>query len=886
MSIPAGEQLGPYRIVESIGVGGMGEVYRSRDSRLNRDVAIKVSAERFSERFSREAQAIAALNHPNVCHLYDVGPNYLVMELVEGETLAARIRAGALPLDEAMAIARQIADALDAAHEKGIIHRDLKPGNIKIKPDGTVKVLDFGLAKTGGMQLAPSENSPTITGAPATEVGVIMGTAAYMAPEQARGKPVDKRVDIWAFGVVLYEMVTGKRLFQGDTTTEILAGVLKEEPNWDTVPPALKRLLRRCLERDPQKRLRHIGDVMSLVDEQPLTAAGTVRAVQQRSWLWPGIAAILLIGLTTLGYLYLRGTAPVAPENQARFQIPAPTGTVPFSLSPDGRRLVYGGINQATATSQLWVRTLDSLEAHPLPDTEGAGFTFWSPDSRFVAFVSQQKLKKVDVSGGPAQIIGDLPSAGAFRGGSWNEQGDMIIGLQGSPLLRVSASGGTPVPVTALDAKRAETAHFFPSFLPDGRHFVYLAVSGNVDNVGVYSGTLDAKPEEQQAKLVVVTNAGPVFTPPWGGAKAQLLYMRSGSIVTHTLDTASVQLTGDPVPVAEGVGTVTVGVGRAAYAFVSVSSNGALVYRVGPNGADENAQLTWYSREGKALSTVGDPGPYQNVLLAPDQVRASVVRGGDIWIMDLMRGTSTRLTTEGAVVQSSGVWSRDGKRVAYAANLKGVLGIYRKASDGSGTEDLVWKGEGVAGPSDWSPDGRYMMFSVTDSKTSFDQWWVQVEGEGERKAAPFLNTEFQELASRLSPDGKWVAYFSNRSGRTEIYVQPFNPEAGSAPAAEFVVSKGGAIGMPRWRSDGKEIFYLSRDSKFMAVEVSTSPSFHAGEPKVLFDAPPGFVRTNTPGALADVAADGKRFLLVAPVVRAATQNQFTAVLNWTSILKR
>jgi roadblock/LC7 domain-containing protein len=457
--------------------------------------------------------------------------------------------------------------------------------------------------------------------------------------------------------------------------------------------------------------------------------------------------------------------------------------------------------------------------------------------------------------------------------------------MGGRPLYRVPSGGGTPVPVTALDSTRAEAAHFLPSFLPDGRHFVYLAVSGTAANLGVFTGSLDAKPQEQHPKLLVATNAGPVFTPAWGGAKAQLLYMRDGSIVAQTLDTGNIQLVGEAVPVAEGVGAVTVGVGGAAYAFVTASWNGTLVYRGGANGADPTSQLTWYSRDGKMLGTAGDPGPYQNVLLAPDQVRAAVVRSNDVWVMDLVRGTSTRLTTAGALVNSSGVWSPDGTHIAYTASPKGVLGVYQKASDGSGNEELLWKGEGVVGPSDWSPDGRFVLFSVNDPKTGLDQWWLQTQGD--HKAAPLLHTEFTELAGRFSPDGKWVAYFSNRSGRSEVYVQPFHPDNASAPSPEFVVSKGGAIGMPRWRSDGKEIYYLSRDGKIMAVDVSTSPSFHAGEPKVLFEAPAGFVRSNTPGALADAAKDGKRFLLVMPVARAATaQEQFTAVLNWTAALKK
>jgi serine/threonine protein kinase len=444
MSLAPGEQLGPYRVIAMIGAGGMGEVYRAQDTRLNRDVAIKVAGERFSERFAREAQTVASLNHPNICHLYDVGPSYLVTELLEGPTLADRMRQGPIPLPEALEIARQIVDALDAAHEKGVVHRDLKPGNIVLKADGTVKVLDFGLAKTGIPSIPASTESPTLTGS-ATQAGVILGTAAYMSPEQAKGRPVDRRADIWSFGVVLYEMVTGQRLFEGESTTEVLAGVLKEEPNWNLVPHPVKRLLRKCLQRDPQQRLRHIGDAMLLIDTEASPAVSVAPVIRRRSWLWPAVAAVLLLATAGLAYSYVRLGSVQPPENLTRFQIPAPENPTAFSISPDGRRLVYFAPgSQPTQTTQLWVRPMDSLEAHPVPGTEGANYSFWSPDSRYLAFPSQGKLKKVDISGGPAQTICDL--AGPFRGGSWNQQGDIIFAVAARPLFRVSSSGGTPVP--------------------------------------------------------------------------------------------------------------------------------------------------------------------------------------------------------------------------------------------------------------------------------------------------------------------------------------------------------------------------------------------------------------------------------------------------------
>ena len=877
MSLAPGAKLGPCEILAPIGAGGMGEVYRAHDSRLDRDVAIKVSSERFSERFSREAHAIAALNHPNVCQVYDVGPNYLVMELVDGPTLAECIRKGAMPLDEALKIARQIADGLDAAHEKGIVHRDLKPGNVKIKPDGTVKVLDFGLATAGRAAVAQSENSPTLT--EATEAGTILGTASYMAPEQAAGKPVDRRVDIWAFGVVLYEMVTGKRPFRGETTTEVLASVLKEEPKWDQVPAQIQHLLRRCLEKDPQHRLRHIGDVMALVGEPlaiPQNPAGRKR------WLWPSVAALLLIVTTAaLGYVNTRGRPLDVQEPERRYQIPIPENTFvgPFAVSPDGRWLVFRATD---ATPRLWLRTLDSLEAHPLPGTENAmpaRSLFWSPDSRFIAFAGVDgKLKKIDAAGGPPQNICDLPVG--YLGGSWNVDGVIIFGSQGG-VLRVSAGGGTPAAVTVTDAARTELSHVSPSFLSDGRHFVYFAASGNPENQGIYIGSVDAKPEDQPRRRLLPAGFSPLYAPSADTGSGQLLFLRQGTLLAQTLDARRLELTGEPVPIAERVG----GTPADYTGFFTASATGVLIYRnlVG----DEISQLTWYERQGKPLGVAGEPRSYTNLLLSPDGTRASVVVAGDIWLVDLARGTSIRLTTAGALVSSPGVWSPDGSHIAYTANPGGVLGIYQKASSGAGTEELLWKGDGLAGPTHWSSDGNFLVFGVVGPKTGPDVWALPLK---DRKPFPVLNSEFSEIGPRFSPDNRWIAYRSNESGgKYEIYVTPFTPQTSprsSGAAARWPVSKGGTAGMPRWRSDGKELYYLTADGKIMAVEITTNPSFRAHEPKILVQTPAGFVRGAFPGALGDVAADGNKFLLAMPVDRRGTPQDFTVVLNWTAVLKK
>jgi eukaryotic-like serine/threonine-protein kinase len=567
MSLSAGAKLGPYEILALIGAGGMGEVYRAHDTRLSRDVAIKVSAERFSERFEREARAIAALNHLNVCHLYDVGTNYLVMELVEGPTLQERIKNGAIPLAEALAIARQIADALEAAHEKGITHRDLKPGNIKIKPDGTVKVLDFGLAKIGGTPAARSDHSPTIpmgqTETGQTEAGMILGTAAYMSPEQAKGKPVDQRADIYSFGVVLYEMVTGTRLHEGETTTEVLASVIKEEPRWDKVPPQVQRLLRRCLEKDPQKRQRHMGDVMALVDDAPPASVPAIARPAPKKGLWAAVVAAIVLAATVAAILWVPWR-PKVNTQAIRFEI-QPTEKMTFinggfpMLSPDGKWVVFPATGSDGVT-RMWLRALDSVEVRPLAGTESGNNlpppVFWSPDSRFIAFSSTPgpfapgQLKKLDIAGGPPQTICNVPAS--VPGGTRNRDGVIVFGANSSPgLLRVSAAGGVATPVTVVDRSRGELAHRFPHFLPDARHFLYLRISSRPENSGIYTGSIDAMPEAQSLKPVMLSNRQAMYAASPGGGPGHLLFLRDTTLFAQPFDPGRLELSGEAVPVAD-----------------------------------------------------------------------------------------------------------------------------------------------------------------------------------------------------------------------------------------------------------------------------------------------------------------------------------------------
>jgi predicted Ser/Thr protein kinase/Tol biopolymer transport system component len=614
----------------------MGEVYRARDSRLNRDVAIKVSAERFTERFEREARAIASLNHPNICHLYDVGSSYLVMELVEGPTLSDRIAEGAMPLAESLEVARQIADALEAAHEKGIVHRDLKPGNVKIKSDGTVKVLDFGLAKMGGTPTAHTDHSPTITMG-GTEAGMILGTASYMSPEQAKGKPVDQRADIYAFGAVLYEMLTGERLHHGETTTEVLASVIREEPRWDKVPAQVQRLLKKCLEKDPQKRLRHIGDVIALVDDAPskLTAPSRSR-LGTVAWIAAGVVLLAIVA-AIVWWAPWRGQPNLQP---VRFQIPPSENMVfrPFGgnpvLSPDGRWAVFPATGPDKVTRD-WIRALDSVEVRPLVGTERANAPiFWSWDSRFIAFstgaaggVGGGQLKKLDVSGGPAQTICDLPAA--VQGGTWNRDGVIVFGTNNNgPIQRVSAAGGVATPVTVLDASRKETGHRWPQFLPDGRHFLYQRTSTDPAFAGIYVGSIDTKPEGQSLKPVLLSDRQAAYTPSLTGGRGDLLFLRDTTLFAQPFDPANSELSGEAVPVTDQVGSFAPGFAG----LFSISENGVLAYRAGTSGSLE--QLTWVDLQGKAIGTLGDKGHPANPAVSPDGTLIAVSQ------FDVQRGNS------------------------------------------------------------------------------------------------------------------------------------------------------------------------------------------------------------------------------------------------------
>jgi len=878
MALAAGDRLGPYEILSLLGKGGMGEVYRARDSRLGRDVALKVSAQQFGERFEREARAVAALNHPNICTLHDIGPNYLVMELVEGQNLSERIHAGAIPLDESLNFARQICDALEAAHDKGIVHRDLKPANIKIKTDGTVKVLDFGLAKMPATSTDATESSATMTMA-STEAGMILGTAGYMAPEQARGMPVDKRADIWAFGVVLYEMVTGHRLHKGDTMSDTLAAVLKDDPDWDRVPSKFQRLLRRCLQKDPKHRLRDIGDAMPLLEDSP--AAAEPATSSRLPWV---VAAVLGIAVLGFAIFYLRQKPAALPEVM-RFEIRVPdkvtfasSGT--FALSPDGRHLAFSA-RSPDGTPRVWVQDMDALEARQLTNTYTGNNVppyFWSPDSRFVVYSENSpKLKKVDILTGLAQDICDKP--GPPIGGSWNSDGTIIFGSNTSGLWRVPASGGVATALTKLDPARLEREHELPSFLPDGKHFLYLRLSTVPAESGIFAGSIDDPPDKQSNKRLLATTFGAYYVRSTAASptpsKGSLLFMRDGTLMAQTFDPDKLELSGEATAIAERIGSAF------ETAYFSASPN-AVVYKTANPG--RMLQLTRFDGQGKILGVVGEPGDILSTRFSPDGTRvvfrkdSPTLDGTDLWQLDLARDTTTRFTFgPGSAIFP--IWSPDGAEIVFSSNRDGVFSLYRKPANGAKEEELLLRTKENIAAFSWSRDGRFLLYDSSAEPTfvKSDMWVLPMQGD--RKPFPFLQTRFEEGLGTFSPDGRWVAYISDETGRAEVYVRPFKESAGGTETGgKWIISRDGANqAPPKWRDDGKQIVYVDLKGMLWAVDLDTGSAVQARTPRQLFQIPSG---SNQPG----ITGDLKTFLIPVPVEQKVPQN-FTVMLNWTSLIK-
>ncbi|MGQ0720747.1 MAG: protein kinase domain-containing protein [Candidatus Eiseniibacteriota bacterium] len=885
MRLAVGNRLGPYEIRAALGAGGMGEVYRARDTKLHRDVALKILPEPFATdpdrlaRFQREAQLLASVNHPQIASIYGFeeadGVRALVLELVEGPTLADRIAQGPLPLDEALPVARQITEALDAAHAVGIIHRDLKPANIKLRPDGAVKVLDFGLAKAlePASRDADSSQSPTMTSPAMTQMGVILGTAAYMSPEQAKGRAADKRSDIWAFGCVLFEMLTGHRAFQGEDVADTLALVLRSEPAWGLLPPgtppSIRRLLRRGLEKDRKRRLADAADARLELEESATESAAAGAAVEppRSSWrisvrngfLWAAAGALLATSIWFARGMLVEETPDDTSVIRSSILLPGRLGSrwggtlgPNLALSPDGRRLAFVATD-ASGRHQLWLRDLDGTAARPLPDTDEGTSPFWSPDGRWLAFVAGGRLRKLNPSGGPAVTLCES----ALAGGTWSRDDVILFTHSGTQTLaQVHAAGGAPSLLTELESE--EYRHANPYFLPDGRHFLYVTI-GLMEQVAVYVASLDS---QERTRLSVDAE----FVQVAGGS---LLFVRGSTLMAQPFDERRRALVGAAVPISEHLRMDYSWRGR----YFSVSPAGLLVFQEDPSPGFE---LVWFDREGRRLGTLGEPTDYMDVSLSPDGGRALVSIGEpgttnrDLWIFDVARGLRTRFTTSPAA-ETHSIWSPDGSRIVFDSMRKGHRDMYQKAANGTGDEELLFEDEFDKNPVSWSPDGRSILYIRRNAGT-VNLWVLPLEGD--RKPFPFRESPFFEVPGAFSPDGRWVAYGSTESGRTEIYVSPF-----PGPGEKVQVSPGGGFN-PKWRRGGNEIFYLSPDNKLMVASVVASAErFHVGEVKPLFELP-----KVGPRITHDVSADGQRVLAVMRKPEAGS-SPLTLVINWPALLR-
>jgi serine/threonine protein kinase len=878
-----GECISHYQILEKLGRGGMGEVFLATDLSLGRKIALKFLPDLFTgnsermARFEREAKLLASLNHPNIAAIHELGEahgkHFLVLEFVEGATLAQSLSKGPFSIEESLRVCRQIAEGLEAAHEKGIIHRDLKPANIKVTPEGKVKVLDFGLAKASEGEITETDgsDSPTLSIS-----GAVLGTAAYMSPEQARGSQLDWRCDIWSFGVVLFEMLTGKRLFAGETISDTLAAVIRAEIDWNVLPVdtpgSIRALLRRCLTKDRKQRLQAIGDARIAIEEylanpagttEPETAAITGRHGPREKLAWC-IAIVFVVATAVLsvkGILDFRKARVEEPE--IRFEVITPPTSDPtgLTLSPDGRLLAF--VASAEGQPRLWLRPLDSAAAQPLAGTEGATDPFWSPDSQSIGFFAGDKLRRIHVAGGPPQTLASAPND---LGGTWNRDGLIVFAPSWqAPLYRVPALGGNPLAITQLDPPH-HMAHGWPQFLPDGRHLLFFASGADS---GIYLGSLDS----DEIRLLIAADTTAVYAPP-----GYLLFMRQRTLFAQRFDATRLDLIGDAVPIADSVAfNSTNNIGG-----FSVSETGMLAYRAASGAA--RRCIAWFDRSGKEVGTLGgvDENNLRHPELSPDGRRLAidrtVQRNADVWLIDTMQGVPSRFTFDGAA-DSFPIWSPDGSRIIFCSNRKGSFDLYQKASSGAGDDELLLESALDEFPNDWSPDGRFVLYVQVEPKTGFDIMVLPLFGA--RKPYPFVNTSFSEGNAQFSPDGRWVAYQSNESGRSEIYVQPF-----LGPGGKWQVSTNGGI-EPRWSRDGKELFFIAPDAKLMAAPIKFSgESPKSGVPEALFQ-----TRIVDGGQIISakhqyaVAPNGQRFLINV-TVNESTVLPITIITNWARTLKK
>jgi serine/threonine-protein kinase len=897
-----GQRIAHYRVQEKIGAGGMGEVYRAQDTRLCRDVALKVLPEAFARdaermaRFEREAKVLASLNHPNIASIYGLeesnGTRALVMELVEGPTFAERISQGPLPLEEALALAKQIADGLEYAHERGVIHRDLKPSNVKLTRESQVKLLDFGLARAleGETTEEELQNSPTLSAA--TPTGVLLGTAAYMSPEQARGKRVDRRADIWAFGCVVYEMLTGLGAFKGETTSDILASVIRAEPDWsslpDSLPPRIGELLRRCLQKEAKQRLRDIGDARITIQEalsgsvafETVPAGAPTRSFRHRGVVWASAAAGLALGAVGAVVIvpYVHPNLEERPVSRFAFEFPAPDGQPAASegfplrdfpavaISRDGTKIAYLGARGHT--TQLFLRPVDRLAPQPLPDSADATSPFFSPDGQWIGFFADGRLKKVSVHGGEPVVLCDAP---INRSAAWRPDSTITFAptLFGG-LMRVSAAGGSPEILTAPDVSKGELTYRWPEILPDGK--AVLFVIGSAQDIGSFSESKIAamRLDTHEKKILPILGTYPRYS-----SSGHLLFERDGRVFAVPFDPHRLEVTGQQVPVLDGVKTSP----NSGAADFTVSDTGSLVY-LPENAYTHDGLMVWVDRKKQVKELAAPARHYGSPHISPDGQRIAVAipsgsSGSDVWVYEIPRGTLTRLTFDEH--SSAPIWSPDGKRIAFATTRPTGPAILVKPADGSGAEETLVAGESlILVPTSWSSDGKFLAYWAVGSATGRDIWIVPLTGE--RKPQPFLQTKFNEMQARFSPDSRWIAYQSEESGRYEVYVQPF-----PGPGGKWQISTNGGT-TPVWAENGRELFYMS-SGNFMSASVTAQPTFSASTPRIVADYPP-FLMGRLSNGVYDVSADGQQILFVRANVENGPPDEVRVVLNWTEELKQ